>query len=219
MQLSRRFHSRHNGIAAGSATATGNGHDGVVHGATLTEDRFGTPNSAYLFDGVDDYIIAENYRDFPKDNTPRSIAGWFRSSNSTPYLMSLFGFGSMVNGHNFMACIGPGTYDNPGTQYRVNGWGNPFDWRTGVKVPSYLDGEWHHCAATYDGTTTSVYFDGILKGSTTAFTYNCDPQSMVIAIGREIDLDGWEWNGALDDVGIWTRVLDAEDIAALAADR
>jgi hypothetical protein len=35
---------------------SGNGHDGSVNGATLTTDRFGTPNSAYSFDGIDDYI-------------------------------------------------------------------------------------------------------------------------------------------------------------------
>jgi hypothetical protein len=28
----------------------------IIHGATLTVDRFGRPNNAYAFDGVDDYI-------------------------------------------------------------------------------------------------------------------------------------------------------------------
>lgn len=36
--------------------STGNGHHGLVmNGATLAADRFGQPNSAYFFDGVDDY--------------------------------------------------------------------------------------------------------------------------------------------------------------------
>ena len=38
--------------------ASGNGNDGTVNGPTLTADRFGAPNSAYLFDGIDDYIDA-----------------------------------------------------------------------------------------------------------------------------------------------------------------
>ena len=33
-----------------------NGFNGIVTGSTLTNDRFGLPNSAYLFDGVDDLI-------------------------------------------------------------------------------------------------------------------------------------------------------------------
>lgn len=35
---------------------TSNGNNGTVSGATLTADRFGNANSAYDFDGVDDYI-------------------------------------------------------------------------------------------------------------------------------------------------------------------
>jgi hypothetical protein len=34
------------------------GHDGIVHGATLTTDRCGNPNGAYKFNGIDQNIIA-----------------------------------------------------------------------------------------------------------------------------------------------------------------
>src|SRR4026208_640560 len=36
---------------------TGNGIRGVVRGATPAADRFGNPNSAYAFDGKDDWIV------------------------------------------------------------------------------------------------------------------------------------------------------------------
>ena len=36
--------------------ASGNGNDGINVGATLTENRFGQPSSAYYFDGSDDFI-------------------------------------------------------------------------------------------------------------------------------------------------------------------
>ena len=35
---------------------SGNGNNGTVNGATLTTDRFGNPNAAYSFDGINDYI-------------------------------------------------------------------------------------------------------------------------------------------------------------------
>lgn len=41
----------------GNANDTsGQGNDGIVNGSTLTTDRNGNANSAYIFDGVDDYI-------------------------------------------------------------------------------------------------------------------------------------------------------------------
>ena len=35
---------------------SGNGNNGIVNGASLTTDRFGNSNSAYNFDGVNDFI-------------------------------------------------------------------------------------------------------------------------------------------------------------------
>jgi hypothetical protein len=39
---------------------SGNGNNGTVNGATLTTDRFGNANSAYSFDGLNDYIDCGN---------------------------------------------------------------------------------------------------------------------------------------------------------------
>lgn len=36
--------------------SSGNGHHGIVYGATLTADRFGDTNSAYYFDGLSNRI-------------------------------------------------------------------------------------------------------------------------------------------------------------------
>jgi hypothetical protein len=40
-----------------AADASGNHNDGTLYGPTLTSDRFGRANSAYSFDGEDDYIL------------------------------------------------------------------------------------------------------------------------------------------------------------------
>jgi len=41
---------------SGNANDNVNNQHGTIIGATLTSDRFGTPNSAFYFDGVNDYI-------------------------------------------------------------------------------------------------------------------------------------------------------------------
>jgi hypothetical protein len=195
---------------------TGKGHDGSVSGAVLTDDRMGNPNSAYLFDGVNDYIIVENMKTFPAKNVPRSITGWFKSSKKDPYIMMPFGFGCMEDEYNFQAGIGP-NYDNGETEFRVNGWGDDYDWRTGVKASEFLDGKWHHCAVTYDGTTTKIYFDGILRNATTTYRYIIAPENMHLVIGREIDLDEWDFDGALDDIHVYTKALTDAEIIDMAA--
>ena len=43
-------------FSGNSADSSGNNFNGTINGPSLDTDRFGIPNSAYLFDGVDDYI-------------------------------------------------------------------------------------------------------------------------------------------------------------------
>ncbi|MDD5688257.1 MAG: fibronectin type III domain-containing protein [Elusimicrobia bacterium] len=78
---------------------------------------------------------------------------------------------------------------------------------TGVPVAA---NEWHHMVFTYDGATAKIYKDGALavqKAASGNLTTNGN-----VAIG------GWAtvcFTGYLDEVGIWDRVLDPEEIAVL----
>ncbi|MFW9930969.1 MAG: hypothetical protein ACFFD1_16390, partial [Candidatus Thorarchaeota archaeon] len=55
---------------------SGNGNDGVIIGASATKDRFGTRNSAYSFDGVDDYIEVADSRSLNFTNS-FTISAWY----------------------------------------------------------------------------------------------------------------------------------------------
>ena len=60
---------------------SGNGRDGIVFGATLTEDQAGQANSAYEFDGIDDYISFGS--SFP-DMDEMTLSIWlYQPSNET----------------------------------------------------------------------------------------------------------------------------------------
>ena len=56
---------------------SGNSNDGNVDGAALTSDRFGNPNSAYNFDGVDDFIEVAHNSIFNSNEI--SISTWYNS--------------------------------------------------------------------------------------------------------------------------------------------
>jgi len=61
---------------------SGNGNNGTVNGATLTTDRFGNPNSAYSFDGVNDYIsLNDSFFNGSSSVTQLSHSLWFNVSN------------------------------------------------------------------------------------------------------------------------------------------
>ena len=72
----------------GDATdSTGNGNDGTVNGATLTTDRHGEANSAYSFDGVNDYIETPSVI-WGFDNT-LSVSVWIKNEFNSAFVAPL----------------------------------------------------------------------------------------------------------------------------------
>jgi hypothetical protein len=57
-----------------------NRHDGTVNGPTLTEDRFGNANSAYSFDGVNDFIEIANSDTLEIGYHDYTIAAWIKTA-------------------------------------------------------------------------------------------------------------------------------------------
>src|SRR5690606_40255102 len=65
-----------------------NGNDGINFGATFANDRFGNPNSAIYFDGVNDYVNFPNISEL-KPDLPISFSFWIkRSEEHTSELQS-----------------------------------------------------------------------------------------------------------------------------------
>ena len=56
---------------------SGNGNNGIVNGATLTQDRFGNLNQAYSFDGSNDNINPLQ-NNLPLGISARTISIWFQ---------------------------------------------------------------------------------------------------------------------------------------------
>ena len=58
---------------------SGNGNDGIVHGATLIADRYGNTDSAYHFDGVNDYIYIQYDTSLVPANY--TVVVWYRADS------------------------------------------------------------------------------------------------------------------------------------------
>ena len=85
-----------------AADGTGGANDGIVSGgAALTTDRFGTANTAYLLDGVNDVITAAADQ-FAAGNTV-SVSLWFKVPSTgvgLRFLVMCSDFAVWTNGAN-----------------------------------------------------------------------------------------------------------------------
>jgi len=75
-------------------------------------------------------------------------------------------------------------------------------------------GEWTHVAASFDGTTATFYINGETTGSG-PFSFGFDTDATIVF--GAVERNGSNpFNGALDEVRIYSRSLSAGEVAWLA---
>ncbi len=188
--------------------STGNGFDGTENAGV--QYAAGIDGQAAQFDGIDDYISINGKQASHfgvSGSNPRTIAFWiFRQENQPG---SIFALGSEATA-SLWAFVG-GTSTGDSTFWRVNGFGTPFDIDFNYNVPDQV---WTHFVITYDGDTEKVFINGTLFVE----------KAMNLTTGDDFDL--WigdvqygvseNWHGKIDELGIWNRVLNDDEITVLA---
>ena len=201
---------------------SGNGNNGTVNGATLTQDRFGAINSAYSFDGVNDYVIVENNPEL-ESISDLSISGWI-NINELPNSNSLLS-GVVTKWYGQLNCgnqsdsyaiwvshlnemvAGTNQYQFYGNQQNVL-----------VSESGQLQVQnWVHFTLVHSTQLGGrLFLNGLLVndnslvgeicGSTNPLFFGCD-----YGLGNPNRF----LNGQLDDIGIWNRALTEEEIQGL----
>lgn len=78
-----------------------------------------------------------------------------------------------------------------------------------------IAGQWHHYAGTYDGSTFNAYVDGVFDDTAQVALGPYTPDDL--AIGCDLNFGAFvqKFDGAIDDVRLYGRVLSAAEIASL----
>ena len=194
---------------------SGNGNNGTVNGATLTTDRFGNANSAYNFDGVDDFIQVPNSNSISitGDITMAAWVNTFGYNNQNyqtilskretywtwEYAMGLSYHTNIVHDTKLIAA-------------RALGMGNGQQvWSTN----SYIPNSWEYWVATISNGQLKLYKNGVLD-NTQPFTLVPNNQNCPLLFGKNTLSDNSEqFLGKIDDIGIWSRALTQEEITNL----
>jgi len=178
---------------------SGNGNDATVYGAALAEDRFGSEDSAYRFNGGGDYIQT------PVDSNtlPLSFSVWFKASDVSGERSIVDSDVSGQSGHSliFGWWVGDGYLD---VQYHDAGLNIDFS----VAVDT-----WYHVVVNFSDVI-QIYVDGAQIGDDFAYvpgSLNGDP----FRLGRHNQGDPQWFAGVIDDVRFYDRALTEEDVQTL----
>ena len=166
------------------------------------------------------------------DSDSFTIACWVKASSSTSNPQGLI---SNLNGNTVHDLAGYGlsvSSDGTGHWEFVLGAGSADV--TTVRASSMNAGAWTHIAGTFDGPTSGgtakIYVNGTLE--TTNTSVNVEATDVSLAIGRfyvssSTDPNYWTGTpaleqirpltGTIDEIGIWSSVLDSTQIGLLAS--
>jgi hypothetical protein len=188
---------------------SGNGYNGTVNGATLTTDRLGStdkayhlPNGSYIYIGTETLVTTSEI----------SFSCWFNTTDNVGYMIST------GNQNPYAALI---SYDNNGTaQIEFN------DVDGGVTpLANDLtnDGNWHLLVGVYNNVSAKLYLDGFMVDSIpySVGNLNTSQGNNNLVFGGYFlnnifyDFPNFNYEGSLDDIGIWNRALTQDEITAL----
>ncbi len=188
----------------------------AVGSPTYTADRNRKPASALQLNGSNQMVFTTAALGHP---TVFSHSGWFRTtSTSGGYLFGLANSNSAANGSNYDRFV---YMANNGRLFFGIYNGNVVAINT---TTSYNDGNWHFVTAIVTASNNILlYVDGALSAQT-AFTGTIETYTggnAYFRIGSHT-MSGWPsaptstfFNGAIDDVAYYNRVLSQQEITTL----
>lgn len=190
--------------------SSGAGNNGTLVNTTLANDRFGKANSAYSYNGVNSRI------EIPDAASLRcrkiTMSAWVFSNITAPRQV-------IYKGSPFAANEAYSFNSTPGFSFKLNSNCSPGLGWEGLNFDRAVSaGAWEHMVATYDGAIFKIYRNGHLDSTrlVSGLMDSCVGGGLRFGFNHtNYGLNGDPFDGLIDDIGIWNRALDQNEINQL----
>jgi hypothetical protein len=190
---------------------SGNGNNAINYGATLTTDRFENFNSAYKFDGSNDYMRIDHTEDLNFDSyyNSYSISFWVKGDPAEVSYCRIIEKWNELIGTDYPFALEISTSFKANirtTENYVN-----FDY-------GYLwDNNWKHIILVVNSENKymSGYVNNSMIASTSYSSLGTTGNNEEIYLAGHPALSNKYFNGYMDDVRFYNRVLTEDEIQAL----
>ncbi len=192
---------------------SGNGNDGVVNGATFSENRFSNTQEAINFDGINDFLSLPLHPNC--NNNSITFSFWVNVTEWTNIDGELHATVVEEGGNHTLHCQ-IGNFISNGIQICFQFNNVAIDKYIANNASEFIS-NWNQIILTVENNNIyKIYLNGSDIGPLTTYPYgnsNCLSQRVC---GRESNPQGeFFFNGSLDDIAIYNRALTQEEITAL----
>lgn len=193
------------GFSGNTNDASGNNNNLTLNGGVVaTTDRIGAVNSAYNFNGSSGYLIVNTFSEAFKQSGAFSFSIWLKVEGNSSTGVAMMS-GISTSGRHIWNIQTNTTQGMFGTNKQGSAW----NWAYG---PSFTLNVWEHYVATYDNGSMILYKNGVQvatqSNTYTTATFSANP----LYIGKGLSATSGFFDGDIDDIGIWNRVLTAAEI-------
>jgi hypothetical protein len=166
--------------------------DGTLHGGPMWQPQGGRIDGALQLDGVDDYVSTPFVLD-PAAGA-FSVFAWVKGGGPEQAIISQAG------GVNWLAA---GTSQGKlMTELKAPGrYGTPL-----FSEAVIIDGDWHRVGLTWDGSTRTLFVDGVEVAKGTQGTFAGSTGGLYIGAGKNLEAGSF-WTGLIDDIKIYDRAV------------
>lgn len=174
----------------------------------ITTNRiYAQSENAISFDNFDDYITAPSASSLIAGSTEISMTFWVLAANTAPTYPDYDGFAGFRNNNDADFYILQLTANGLEARFR-NSSGVNYD----ITFGGFQTGTPQHLALTYDGTTLSLYHNGVLASSGAASgTITNSFESFYLGMLPWTGANFYT-NGRLDEVSLWNKSLSPSEV-------
>ncbi|CAN2042182.1 hypothetical protein GMMP15_720036 [Candidatus Magnetomoraceae bacterium gMMP-15] len=198
---------------------SGNDNHGATNGVTLTADRHGNPNSAYSFDGKDDFIEINDVDQFKFSNESFSYAVWVQIKDNENIYRPFISLADSDDAPRIGLAKSRSGISDGKIYFQIHNGTKSYSVYSINNGDSLPKNQWMHLTGIldYGNSKLLLYINSELQQSLdiSGFEFNMmNSESLALMFGA-YNFTGHKHNSLMDDLRIYNRALELSEIILL----
>ncbi|HDZ60309.1 MAG TPA: hypothetical protein ENH46_01245, partial [Candidatus Pacearchaeota archaeon] len=185
---------------------SGNSNHGTLYNHATNTTVTGARGQAIDFDGVDDYVDVGNPSSLQITGN-LTISAWIKTTDTS--VSRIVSKDDVATNRDYLLQYSVSASE----KVRFGIFKSNTFYSSGESTTLVSDGSWHYIVGINNGTDLMIYVDGVLENSASNGG-TIDNDAVNLEIGRVGGGDDEYFNGTIDEVMIFNRVLSPEEINA-----